>query len=246
MKILSLLAFFVGSAPTTEAPTLRSLSTGFKVVVPNTSPVPGSQLLATAYSVTKGSATEKLSTSIIALEKAVEGIGPDSKVSASQAKEVKRIVSGILDIESLGERSLVNYWAELGKTKKGLALRKKYVGLFRELVEENYLEKARKYIGGKYRIPLLEEKKGARGPVIFGRIQKADVDVELEFRFQETKAGLKVADILLDQTSLEGTYRSSFNRIIRKHGGLDQGMPELLAVMERRLTDLKSGRATTL
>ena len=37
-----------------------------------------------------------------------------------------------------------------------------------------------------------------------------------------------------------------FNRIIKKHGGIQKGFPELMKVMEKRLGELKNGKATKL
>ena len=109
------------------------------------------------------------------------------------------------------------------------------------------MEQARKYIGGNYILVVTDEvKKDSEMKIVNGRIKKTDVDLLIEFDLVAPKSGYKIADIKLDETSLEATYRSSFNRIIKKKGGLDLGFPELLATMNKRLAELKNGKATQL
>ena len=68
----------------------------------------------------------------------------------------------------------------------------------------------------------------------------------VEFRLRKIGEQFRIVDIKLDETSLESTYRSSFNRIIRKEGSLENGFPELIRVMEKRLKELRAGSATRL
>jgi ABC-type transporter MlaC component len=209
--------------------------------------VDGSQILSTTYKIQPESASAFLADGVIQLEKVVKGIDQLKGDSAKKRDlEIKSLVSGILDLNVLGQRALATHWEQLGKTKKGREEREKYMKLFRQLVEENYLEKARTYINGKYQIPLTNEKVSSNGTIFTAKINKTDVDLLVEFRLVKAGPSWRVVDIKLDETSLEETYRGSFNRVIKKKGELKVGMPELLAVMDRRLQELKKGRATSL
>jgi len=225
----------------------RSLSTG-GLSEKKTTPVEGSNVLLTAYSIAPSSASYFLVNNIRQLEKLVSNY--ESLGQAGQKLkdlEIRKVVSSVLDLDHLGEHSLISYWEELGKTAVGRKKRNQYLVLFKNLVEENYLEKARTYMSGKYQIPLLEETadNGSEYSVI-GRIRKSDVDLMVEFKILKNQDRFKVVDVRLDETSLESTYRGSFNRIIRKKGGLEQGFPELIRVMQKRLEELKTGNATRL
>lgn len=209
--------------------------------------IEGSQILSTTYKIESGTASAFLVNSVLKLEGVVRGIDQLKGDSAKKRDaEIKALVSGILDLNVLGERALATHWAALGKTKKGKAERDRYMKLFHQLVEENYLDKARAYINGKYQIPLTAERETPKGTVVTAKISKTDVDMLVEFRLAKSATGWRVVDIKLDETSLEETYRGSFNRIIKKKGDLKAGMPELLTVMDKRLTELKKGRATSL
>ncbi|PIR22307.1 MAG: hypothetical protein COV44_08815 [Deltaproteobacteria bacterium CG11_big_fil_rev_8_21_14_0_20_45_16] len=225
----------------------RSMSTG-GLREKKTEAVEGSNVLLTAYSISPSSASEFLVNNIRQLEKLVSNY--ESLGQAEQKlkdKEIRKVVSSVLDLDHLGERSLISYWDELGKNPEGRKKREQYLNLFKNLVEENYLEKARTYMSGKYQIPLLEETAAnGNGFSVIGRIRKPDVDLMVEFRILKDQDRYKVVDVRLDETSLESTYRGSFNRIIRKKGGLEQGFPELIRVMQKRLEELKTGNATRL
>jgi ABC-type transporter MlaC component len=159
---------------------------------------------------------------------------------------MRGVVSGVLDLQTLGQGAMVTHWNALGKTPKLKKMRDKYMSLFQQLIEENYMEQARKYIGGKYQITFTSEDTQSKKPMVKAKIKKTDVDVLVEFDVLKQKDVWKVQDIRLDTTSLEATYRSSFNRLIKKKGGLDSGFPELLKSMEKRLAELRSGKAESL
>lgn len=234
------------SLDTSRLNTGSSLSTGSASAAP-AKPVRDSQILKTQYEIEKGSASDFLATNIITLEKVVRGYEELSQAKKKERdQQIRQVVSQVLDLGHLAERALITYWEELKTQPGGLKMRETYVKLFKELVEENYLEKARQYMTGKYQIPLVGEKKQRAHTIVEGRIRKPDVDMIVEFKMNQKADRFQVVDVQLDETSLEGTYRSSFNRIIRKQGGLEAGMSELLRVMQKRLDELKSGEATRL
>src|SRR5690606_15094218 len=110
---------------------------------------------------------------------------------------------------------LIVHWTDLGKTKKGQSQRSRYQNLFRNLVEENYIQKIRQYLGGDHHIHFVSEKANGDKVTVYARILKTDVDVHVEFETVKSKGGWRVVDVRLDDISLQETYRSSFNRIIR-------------------------------
>lgn len=224
------------------------LSTGMGGQAPKETPIVGSQILLTRYAIPEGSATQFLANEIIKLEKLV-GTDTEDQAGAkikSQEKEIRSVISAVLDLDHLAQRALISHWDDLSKSKEGLAKRAKYHKLFKELVEQNYLEKARTYISGRYQIPFVSESVKENKVVVLGEIKKPDVNLRVEFHMVKTPTAYRVQDVRLDETSLEATYRSSFNRIIRKQGGLEAGFPELIRVMEKRLAELKKGEATRL
>lgn len=254
MRILIVFAVFCLFRPvwaeslSTGSGSLNTGSMGSKLIA---RPIPGSQILQTTFDFQKSGPTDFLVQEILRLEKIV---GPNQSKNRVQSKanEIKKLISGVLDLDRLAQRALISYWNELAKSQAGRQQREKYRKLFKSLVEENYLEKAQTYVSGRYQIPLTSEVKLSDRTVITGEIKKTDVNLKVEFHVVQlptAKPGaqrFKLIDIKLDETSLEATYRSSFNRIIRQNGGIKEGFPELLRVMDKRLADLKKGEATRL
>jgi ABC-type transporter MlaC component len=212
-------------------------------------PIEGSQMLWTSIEILPNSGVDFVVRSIKDLEKVVEVIN-SAKGAESKAAEnkLRQMVSGILDLDHLGQRAMITHWQALEKTASGRKQREEYMKLFKSLIEENYMEQARKYIGSNYKLTLTGNDPAPKSGItlVTGRIKKTDVDVIVEFDVKKVGEVLKIADLRLDATSLESTYRSSFNRIIRRNGGLEKGFPELLTSMRKRLTDLQKGSATRL
>lgn len=210
-------------------------------------PVVGSKVLLTEFQITSGSSAAAITAAVIELETIVAKMknksGAEKKALENQMRSV---VSAILDLQHLGQRAMVTHWENLGKTAKLKKMRDNYMKLFRQLIEENYMEQARKYIGGNYQIIFTSQDEKGTKPMVKGRIKKTDVDVLVEFDVVKQGSAWKVQDIRLDTTSLEATYRSSFNRLIKRKGGLDAGFPELLKSMEKRLAELRSGSSKSL
>ena len=244
--IRSLTVFFLISflaAPTwAKERSLDGTTTSIKAF-----PIKGSKILQSTYKVKAKSPSKRLVRAILNLEKAADGLdklkGPEAE---KKDRKIQKIVSGVMDLKTLGQRALIRYWDELGASKTGRKQRSQYQSLFVSLIEANYLDKIRDYMSGKYEIPLILETIVKTKAIVEARIKKTDVDVIVEFHFHKNSKDWRIVDVKLDETSLEATYRSSFNRIIRKKGGLKTGFPELLNVMKERLAELEKGEGTKL
>lgn len=230
---------------TTKPPSAGPIST-LPTTVGTGISVPGSKVVRLVKPAEKASGTLFVVDSVIELERIVDGLRKsEGAAKKEREKELRRVLSAKLDLGRLGQRAMITHWETLGKTSKGRAQRDRYMKLFRDLLEENYIEQARKYIGGDYEMTLTgEQKEGDSMTIVNGRIKKPDVDVLVEFDVFKDRGVWRIADIKLDATSLEATYRSSFNRIIKKKGNLDLGFQELLSTMDKRLAELRKGKAT--
>ncbi len=245
-RMMALLFLMVsqGAAEIRELP--RTLSTPSPQML-TTRALPGSQIVYVSEPPKSGSASDFVIAHIIKLEKALQS-GKELSDMELKKKDplIKEIVSSVLDLQALGLKALSTHWDELGKTASGKKQRSRYESVFKNLVEENYLQKIRHYIRGQHQIHFTGELSGPTGVRVMARIQKKDVDVFVEFDVEKRGSSWKVVDTKLDETSLQETYRSSFNRIIRKNGGLAKGFPELLKAMDKRLAELRGGKATQL
>jgi ABC-type transporter MlaC component len=194
-----------------------------------------------------GSGTEFVIKKILEVEKIMQGVPEkNEKEMKKRDPEIRRLISSVLDLDSLGKAALITHWANISKLSSGKKDLDRYMKLFRDLVEENYLEKIRTYVGSKYRITFVSEEQAKKGTLVQATIKKKDADLVVEFLLRKADSSWLVIDTRLDETSLEETYRGSFNRIIKKQGGIQKGFPELIKVMEKRLSELRKGKATKL
>lgn len=221
------------------------LSTISSAKEPDVRPVASSKILYSAYPVETSSSSKFLVDRFSSLESKVQNYEKLSKDEKQKLDiEIRKVVSSALDLDTLGRRAMLAYWDEIAKLSQGQKKLNEYQKVFKELVEENYLEKARSYINKDHQIYLIEEDEKSKFVLIKGHLKKADADVLLEFKMQKNPPA--ILDIKLDDTSLEGTYRSSFNRIIRGKDKLEDGFQELMRVMNARLDELKKDGATRL
>lgn len=234
--------FAADSQRTLSAP--PSLGQGIEA---KSDPVKDSKMLFTTTPIAPGSATDFIVHCIVEVEKLIEGVsGGNESEMKKRDPAIRKIISSVLDLDGLGRAALATHWSEISKTGNGKKSLERYLKLFHDLVEENYLEKIRVYLGGNYRITFTGEDTIKQGSAVRATIKKKDADLVLEFYSRKTGTEWRVFDTRLDETSLEETYRGSFNRIIKKNGGPKNGFPELLKVMEKRLAELKKGKATKL
>jgi ABC-type transporter MlaC component len=187
---------------------------------------------------------------LVTLEQQIRKEGPVTEEALKkQDKQIREAVSAVLDLEAIGRYALSSHWEALAAQEGGEALLKDYMRVFKNLVEENYLERARQYLSGDHEIrfsrEFKEEERGEDFIVVEGSIKQPDIDLILQFYVQKEGEAYQVHDIRLDETSLRGTYRGSFNRTVGKRlraaqdreQGRREGVSELVNLMNSRLAE---------
>ncbi|TVQ78513.1 MAG: hypothetical protein EA369_06700 [Bradymonadales bacterium] len=221
--------------------------------------IEGSQIFRKAFEFEKTSATGFVLERLLELERVIRQENNSSgPLVAKQDEEIRRLVSQVLDLESIGNFALGRHYQPLQETELGKKRYAEYISVFRRLVEENYLESARRYLGGNHEISFRSETKTVvreeSFEIVEASIRQPDVDLVLQFFVVQEEGKRKIVDIRLDATSLRETYRGSFNRIINprvreaknQEEGRMAGLSELIEAMSNRLAELQSGGATRL
>lgn len=136
---------------------------------------------------------------------------------------------GVLDVEDLGKRALVDHWGEMTRKQQ-----QDLVETLRLVIERNYLTQLRENL--EYEIEYSgEEPRGA--DVLVKTVIKAQrggrpVSIPVDYLMHaESGGGWRAYDVVTDEVSLLKNYRSQFNRIIAKEGvnGLLKRMKAKLA-----------------
>jgi phospholipid transport system substrate-binding protein len=149
--------------------------------------------------------------------------------SPEQKQKIKRIVNGFLDYEELGKRSLATHWETLSSAQRG-----EFVGIFRELIERNYVKQLRTNVD--YVIDYKDEEVSDKEAIVHSIIKaerkgrKAETQVDYKLTTKEGKWA--VYDVITDDVSLLRNYRSQFGKIIDR-----DGFPTLLSKMKKRLSE---------
>ena len=151
-----------------------------------------------------------------------------SQEEKTARQEVKKKLSGILDLREMAHLILVKHWDKLTPAE-----REKYAGLLSKLVEKVAYPQIEKYFNGKLEVKCVGEKplEGGNQEVLTHIIYKEeDLTLNTEFRLHPTASGWRIYDVVTDGESLLLIYCNQHMGIIK-----DKGFPELVRLMEKKL-----------
>jgi phospholipid transport system substrate-binding protein len=129
---------------------------------------------------------------------------------AERRAAVRKIAIDIFDVQETARRALGPHWQQRSPQE-----REEFVQLFAELLERTYINKIDLFGGEKLRFT--EEKIDGDHAVVRAKvITKQGTEVPVEARMIN-RAGNRwqIYDIVIENISLVGNYRSQFDRIIR-------------------------------
>jgi phospholipid transport system substrate-binding protein len=138
---------------------------------------------------------------------------PGLKVEERRAERraaVRKIAIDIFDVQETARRALGQHWQQRSPQE-----REEFVQLFADLLERTYINKIDLFGGEKLRFT--EEKIDGDHAIVRAKvITKQGTEVPVEARMIN-RAGSRwqIYDIVIENISLVGNYRSQFDRIIR-------------------------------
>lgn len=122
---------------------------------------------------------------------------------------VRNVALNTFDITETARRALGTHWQQ-----RTSAERDEFVQLFRELLEQTYVSRIDEY-GGE-RLEYLAERVDGDSAVVRAQILTSKgLAVPVESRLSLKSGRWLVYDVLIENVSLVGNYRSQFDRIIR-------------------------------
>lgn len=114
--------------------------------------------------------------------------------------------------------------------------RERFVKLFSDLLEANYVDRIDAYNDQK--ITFVGEQIRDNRASVDTLILDGSKEIPIEYRLVDTQGEWLVYDVIVEGVSLVRNYRSSYREIARK-----EGVDNLLARMEDKLTELRQGKA---
>lgn len=137
---------------------------------------------------------------------------PGLKVDERRAERraaVRKIAIDIFDVQETARRALGPHWQQRSPQE-----REEFVQLFADLLERTYINKIDLF-GGE-RLKFTEEKIDGDHAVVRAKvITKQGTEVPVEARMINRGSRWQIYDIVIENISLVGNYRSQFDRIIR-------------------------------
>jgi phospholipid transport system substrate-binding protein len=129
---------------------------------------------------------------------------------AERRAAVRKIAIDIFDVQETARRALGHHWQQRSPQE-----REEFVQLFADLLERTYINKIDLF-GGE-RLRFTEEKIDGDHAVVRAKvITKQGTEVPVEARMiNRTGNRWQIYDIVIENISLVGNYRSQFDRIIR-------------------------------
>ncbi len=152
---------------------------------------------------------------------------PDSSV---RTQELAEVVEESLDLEYLASRALGDHW-----TQRSPAEREEFMSLLQRLLQGNYEDRlAGRKMGDDYEVDFEQAQVRGERAFVAATVTKDDTEKSLVYRLRRDGESWKIYDLVIDDISLEETYRDGYVPIIE-----EQGWEELIRRMEERLEELE-------
>ena len=144
-----------------------------------------------------------------ALQTAGQPPGGTAEAAEQRRVEIRRVSDGLFDLTEMSQRALGRHWADRSRTE-----RDEFVKLFADLMARAYLGKIDRYAGEA--ITYVGERVDGDLATVNSRVITAKKsEVPIEYRLRRVGDRWAAYDVLIENVSLVGTYRSQFDRIIQ-------------------------------
>jgi phospholipid transport system substrate-binding protein len=129
--------------------------------------------------------------------------------------DVRRAADSLFDFTEMSRRALGRHWAE-----RTPAEREEFVRLFTDLMARSYIGKIDRYAGESIAY-LGEHVDGDEASVRSQVVTAKGSQIPLEYRLHRVNESWTAYDVLIENVSLIGTYRSQFDRVIKSESFAD-------------------------
>jgi phospholipid transport system substrate-binding protein len=151
---------------------------------------------------------------------------------AERQERLHALADQVFDWQEIARRALAVHWRQRTPQEQ-----EEFVRLFRELVENTYLNRLEAAVQEKREVQYTNEQvEGSRGVVKTNVVTRRNQQVPIEYRLHKVAGQWQIYDVLVEGISLVNNYRSQFNRIITS-----SSYQELVQKMRAKQGDELSG-----
>lgn len=153
------------------------------------------------------------------------------KESKARAKKLDKILQQSVDFRELAARSLKGHWE-----KQSPEAQQEFLTLLQRMLEANYSSKlSGKQLGSDYSIDYLDEKTRGELAIVKTSVVVKEDKKPISYKLMKKEDGWIVFDIVIDDISLEETYRESYTAIIE-----EEGWDSLITRMKAKIKELEA------
>lgn len=136
---------------------------------------------------------------------------PDSK---KRQKNLHKVLEQTIDFRELASRALGEHWSARSSEEQ-----QQFLDLLQELLQANYEGKLEgSTLGEDYEIKYLEEKTRGDKAIVKTMVVTKEEEKPVDYKLIEKESGWTIFDVVIDDISLEETYRESYTEIIKEEG----------------------------
>lgn len=212
---------------------VRRFITALAVIVVFAVSAPPSQAAASAETIAQGRAMiQGIVDEVVAL------ISRKDISVADRDKQFQVIFRKNFNVPALGRYALGRYWRKASE-----AQRAEYLKVFERFVVKTYSVRLGQFAGEK--IKIVSARPDTKGVVVESEIITGDgkAPIVLKWRIRETKMGLRIVDVVIENISMALTQKQDFASVMRQQ---NDGISALVAALERKIKalDAKSAKKT--
>lgn len=124
---------------------------------------------------------------------------------------IEKTIGDRFSWDEMAKRTLGTQWAKLNDTQ-----RQEFVGLFRNLLTNTYIDRIEGYAGEQ--VLYLNERLQDSFAEVRTKISSGKAEYPMDYRLLNKSGEWRVYDIVLDGVSLVANYRGQFNKILHSTG----------------------------
>ena len=144
-----------------------------------------------------------------ALQSLSKTANPGAEASERRRADIRRAADTLFDFPDMSRRALGRHW-----TDRTPAEREEFTRLFTDLIARTYIGKIDRYAGESIAY-VGERVDGDEASVRSQVVTAKGSQIPVEYRLHRANDAWSAYDVLIENVSLVGTYRSQFDRIIK-------------------------------
>jgi phospholipid transport system substrate-binding protein len=144
-----------------------------------------------------------------ALQSLSKTANPGAEASERRRADIRRAADTLFDFPDMSRRALGRHW-----TDRTPAEREEFTRLFTDLIARTYIGKIDRYAGESIAY-VGERVDGDEASVRSQVVTAKGSQIPVEYRLHRANDVWSAYDVLIENVSLVGTYRSQFDRIIK-------------------------------